>query len=242
MGTAKRAIAGLLRQGGYEVRRISSRPDANFVERARQLIERRESQTLEDFVALSDKYSAPVLGYVRVWNLLTRLAECIDPFDWSLGCTSQLTHALQVIEGMQRDGVSDPDLLLSALVHDIGKLLLLTGEDPVNLGGGNAPIGVFEPGSGFDNCTFQWSHGEFGYMRLRDYVPDHVAWLVRYHSMSIARCEHLMDERDERYFRQYYSVFSQYDRRTKSRFEPPRTLIGDYRDLVEEAFPKPIPF
>jgi hypothetical protein len=79
-------------------------------------------------------------------------------------------------------------------------------------------------------------------MRLRDYVPDQVAWLVRYHSISVAHCEHLMDERDKSYFRQYYRVLSHYDKRTKSLFEPPRTLIGDYRDLVEEAFPKPIPF
>jgi hypothetical protein len=31
---------------------------------------------------------------VRVWDLMERLAQCIDPSDASLYCVSQLVHAL----------------------------------------------------------------------------------------------------------------------------------------------------
>ena len=77
-----------------------------------------------------------------------------------------------------------------------------------------------------------------------DHVPDPVAWLVRYHSVEMERPEirRLMDDRDHSYAERYFEVFHRYDFGTKSMTTLPRTRIEDYHELLDEAFPKPIPF
>jgi hypothetical protein len=73
-------------------------------------------------------------------------------------------------------------------------------------------------------------------------VPEPIAWLVRYHSIDEASCVPLMDERDRDYYERYWKPFSHYDHETKSAFRLPATRLDDYRDLVEDAFPKPFAF
>ena len=203
---------------------------------------RHHAQTHDTVASLQRKYEAPVFGDVRVWELVEMLAQCIDPSDGRLFGASQLFHVLQMLEGMERDGITDPDMLLAALVHDLGKVLLLTGEDPAYVVCMSEPVGAHEPGVGLDNVTMQWNHDLFGSTRLADHVPDHIAWLVRYHSIVFGSCEPLMDERDRDYFERYLRPFSYYDHETKTPFRLPARRIADYRDLVEEAFPKPIRF
>jgi inositol oxygenase len=147
-----------------------------------------------------------------------------------------------MLDGMDRDAVTDPDLVLTALIHDVGKLLLLTGEDPANVTGTNEPIGEYDDGCGLDSCLFQWNHDEFGYSRFKDYVPDHVAWLLRYHSIDPTRWFHLMDERDRAYNERYFTPFRGYDQGTKSPYRVPVHRLEDFRDLIEAVFPDPIPF
>ena len=146
------------------------------------------------------------------------------------------------MSGMERDGIQDPDLLLTALIHDLGKILLLTEEPPENVVCGNTPIGEYEAGIGLDRCVFQWNHDRFAYSRIKDLVPDHVAWLVRYHSVYIPECEHLMDERDRRYVERYLRVFQKYDKGTKSLYRAPTVPLEKYRDLIEGTFPHAIAF
>jgi len=233
---------GLIRRRGYELRPIGAGSEAAFIERAHEIVERHDAQTRDDVAFLTEKYRAPVFGRVRVWEVLEKLALCIDPGDTALGCVSQLTHSLQVAEGLQRNGISDPDLILAALLHDIGKVLLLTGEDPANVGGCNSVLLPSGEGAGLASCVVQWNHDEFGYSRLKDHVPDHVAWLVRYHSARLADYGHLMDARDRQYYEQYYGTFTEIEGQSKALFGQPRTRIEDYRALIDEAFPEPIPF
>jgi hypothetical protein len=214
-----------------------------FAREAQAITERHWAQTRETVAALRRKYEAPVLGRQRVWDLVDRLAFCVDPTDGELHCTSQLVHVQQVVAGMERDGVSDPDLLLTAIVHDLGKVLLLTGEAPENVVGMNAPIGHHPRGAGLDNVVLQWNHDEFIHSRLKDHLPDHVAWLLRYHSIEIPLAAPLMDARDRAYLDRYLRPFRRYDQGTKSPCAlPPRTILDKYRDLVDRAFPDPIPF
>ncbi len=221
---------------------VSHDPQSDFWSRAQPIERRHRAQTVPHVEALRAKYAEPVFGDVAIWDLVTRLGGCIDPTDCRLYCATQLTHVLQVVEGLAQDGVDDPDLLLAALIHDLGKLLLLTDEDPANIVCMNTPIGADGQGIGLDNCTFQWNHDEFGYQRFKDLVPDHVAWLIRYHSVDPVAAEPLMDARDRDYHARYLLPFRRYDHETKSAHLRPSVRIESYRDLLESTFPDPIPF
>lgn len=217
-------------------------PHQRWHENAVPIIARHKAQTAAEVATLRARYEAPVFGHCEVYELVERLGQCIDPSDRRLFGASQLSHVLLMIEAMEADGVLTPDLLLAALIHDLGKLLLLTDEDPANVVGMNAPIGQFEPGTGLDQAVVQWNHDEFGYSRFVEHVPDHIAWLIRYHSVDQPTVSHLYDDRDRRYSDDYLQTFAHYDHETKTPFRAPRTRLEDYREFIEDAFPKPIPF
>lgn len=211
-----------------------------YVRRANEIEARHNAQTADSVRALREKYAVPVLGRVAPWSLVEKLAECIDPTDHKLTGASQQMHVLQIIDAMETEGTATEEWLLVALVHDIGKVLLLTGEAPENVVCMNRPIAVCAPSGGLDNCVFQWNHDEFAYSRLKDYLPDGLAWLVRYHSILPATCEKYMDARDLEYREQYLRPFARYDHGTKSPMYLPQRRLQDYRHVVERALPTSI--
>jgi hypothetical protein len=211
-------------------------------EAAAAIVARHQAQSRDDVLRLRAQYETPVFGDCRVFDLLERLGQCVDPTDCRLYGASQLTHVLLMIEAMEADGVLTSELLLAALVHDLGKLLLLTDEDPANVACMNAPIGHHPDGVGLDHVLVQWNHDEFAYSRLVDHVPDRIGWLVRYHSLDPLAVAHLHDERDRRYTREVLETFSHYDHATKTPYRTPGVRLEDYRDLIDEVFPDPIPF
>lgn len=214
--------------------------DEGYRKRAAAIEARHNAQTVETVAALRKKYAAPVFGLVSPWSLVQKLAQCIDPTDCKLFGASQQLHVLQIIDAMEAEGMATDEWLLVALVHDIGKVLLLTGEAPENVVCMNKPISVCAPGGGLDNCVFQWNHDEFAYSRLKDHLPDGLAWLVRYHSILPETCERYMDARDREYRERYLRPFSRYDHRTKSHLNLPQRRIEDYRHIVERALPATI--
>jgi predicted HD phosphohydrolase len=210
--------------------------------RSRDIIKLHASQSLQDVSNLKRKYERPVFGHVTVWSLIEKLAQCIDPSDTNLLAVSQQIHVLQILEEMESDGVTSQEFILAALVHDIGKVLLLTDEAPENIVGMNTPIGEYEEGVGLDYCVMQWNHDEFGYSRLKDHVSDGLAWLIRYHSISLLDCKKYMDARDKEYTERYLIPFARYDHGTKYAHFLPRKRIEEYRHIVEKYFPDPILF
>lgn len=214
----------------------------SFESDAHAIIARHNAQSVEVVAALRKKYSTPVLGRVPVWSLIENLAQCIDPTDMRLYCVSQRVHVLQILEAMERDGVATRELVLAALLHDLGKILLLTGEAPEHVVCVNYPIGRYPPGVGLDNCLMQWNHDEFAYSRLRDHLPEGIAWLIRYHSIVRSSCEAYMDARDREYADRYLDIFARYDLDTKSPYRLPKKSISEYRHVIEEALPREIIF
>jgi hypothetical protein len=190
---------------------------------------------------LEARYAArPIMGRVHVYDAIAELATVIDPLDPGLGCVSQLTHQLQLATAIEADG-HDEKFVLCALLHDIGKLLLkFTDEDPINVeaGGKKRPL-AGKPGGGLANCVFRWDHGDFAYLRLKDYVPAEIAWVLRLHSIDLEACEPYMDDQDRGYVRSVYNVFVTYDER-KNMYAIPGKRLEDYRPLIERAFPRPI--
>jgi hypothetical protein len=90
--------------------------------------------------------------------------------------------------------------------------------------------------------VLQWNHDEFAYQRFKDLVPDDLAWLIRYHSIERSAADPLMDARDVERADRLLTPFAHYDHATKTPFKLPNVSLLDYRDLIEEAFPDPIPF
>lgn len=197
---------------------------------------------LELPAVLEAKYAKkPVFGKVRVYDLIARLATVINPLEPALGCVSQLTHELQLATAMEKDG-RDEALVLCAFLHDLGTILLATDEDPiyVEAGGMKAPLSGTS-GGGLYGCTFRWDHGDFIYLRMKDYVSPDIAWLLRHHSMDAADCDPYMNEQDRDYSRRFFVPFTYYDDR-KDMYNVPGKRLDDYRDLIDRAFPDEILF
>jgi hypothetical protein len=192
---------------------------------------------------LEAKYAEkPIVGKVRVYDLIARLAAVINPLEPELGCVSQLTHELQLAGAMEQDG-RDEKLVLCALLHDLGTILLATtDEDPmyVEAGGMKAPLSG-SAGGGLYGCSFRWDHGDFIYLRLKDYVSPDVAWLLRHHSMDLDDCEPFMNEQDREYSDRLFVPFRYYDER-KDMFNLPNKRLEDYRPLIDRTFPNEILF
>jgi predicted HD phosphohydrolase len=208
--------------------------------RAKVLYKDHFRQSPEIALGLRKKYERPIFGRMYMYDALNRLSECIDPTDTELYCVDQLVHTLQVATGMEEDGIDDETLILAALVHDLGKITELVGEKPEYVNGPNEPIGENQQGCGLDNAITTWNHDEFAYQRVRDFVPDHVAWLTRFHSLRFDMSKHLMDDRDREYYDKYLGVFRKYDLGTKSVFKLPERRLPHYKSLIEKYFPEPV--
>lgn len=247
MKLAFTAANSVLNKFGFKINRVKSKTARDiereeFHRKSKSIVESHNKQTLENVEYLKKKYKKPVFGQVYVWDLMKELSRCIDPTDPALYCVSQLVHTLQVVEAMEEDGVTDEDMILSALIHDLGKLLLLTDEKPENIVCMNTVITSHEKGIGLDNCIFQWNHDEFVYDRFKDHVPDNIAWIIRYHSIMISPCLDLMDDRDKHYTEKYLKNFRKYDMGSKSIYNIPDRKLEDYRGLIEKYFSVPIMF
>jgi hypothetical protein len=221
----------------------SNTPGADFERNAAAITERHRSQTKTTVQSLRAKYQNALSGHCRVWDVIQKLSVCIDPTDTDLQGVSQYLHVCQVLAAMESEGVRDESLILTALLHDIGKVFLLDGEAPENIVCFISPVEEREPGVGLDRVLFQFGHDEIAYSRLKDHVPEHVAWMIRYHSMELGNGEKYMNQRDREYEQKYLSTFRKFDLGYKSpMFLPANASLDRYRDLVEKWFPKPILF
>jgi hypothetical protein len=212
-----------------------------FRARAKEINARHQEQTPDVVAALHARYAQPIVGEEQPVRLVEMLGQVVDPANPFLGCTSQLTHVLQVLDAMEADGARE-EMRFFALVHDLGKLALLRRERPENVeGNGRRVIGEHEPGVGLDHCTMQYAHGEIVWQRIGHLVPDHLSWLLRYHDMVISDCRPYFDERDREYCERWYRPFVRYDR-TFSAFHLPATRLADQAKLLEEHLPATIAF
>lgn len=245
--TVKQAAFAYLERRGYDMRPREPYQLENVrrffqaeQEARRRYAELDEQVKRELPFMLESKYElTAVLGKVRVYDAIARLAYVINPLEPELGCVSQLTHHLQLANAMEEDG-RDEKLILCALVHDLGTILLLTDEDPINVeaGGKKVPL-TGTPGGGLHQCMFRWDHGDFVYLRLKNHVPKDVAWLLRHHSMDLTRCEPYLDEQDRIYVEELFLPFTHYDDRKDMHFYP-RKQLYHYRELLDRAFPEEI--
>lgn len=215
---------------------------------------------------LQEKWSRKtLLGRLHVWDLMQLLHFTIDHSDHILHYTSQLIHCLQVYNGITRttfdpnkyDARYQRDMQLAALIHDLGKLLTLFGEQDGNVDCMNRLIQHTLPNAsesgpcGLGNMQIQWNHDEYGYQKLRlnPRLPRRVLATVRTHSLReiggpsrrVTKRQwdefssHLTPEdKEDIPFVMHMRLF---DQKTKRRTDVmPDVDIGEVLQLLEEYF------
>jgi inositol oxygenase len=139
-------------------------------------------------------------------DFLDTLVDDSDP-DISL---SQREHLLQTAEAIRADGHEDW-FVLTGLIHDLGKVLCLFGEQQWAVVGDTFPVGcafsdrivypeyfadnpdihdpklqspygVYGEGCGLRNVHLSWGHDEYLYHVVKHYLPEPALYMIRYHS------------------------------------------------------------
>lgn len=166
--------------------------NSEFERHTRGTYKRHHMQTPKTRARLMRRWGgAPILGSVGVWDLLHLLHFTIDHTDTVLRYTSQFIHCLQVYQTVLADPMPEHDdtyrrdMRIAALVHDFGKLLTVFGERDENVDCMNRIKNPLAPPKrrGLDGLEVEWNHDEFGYIKLRRYLPPRVRDVMRYHSL-----------------------------------------------------------
>jgi hypothetical protein len=221
--------------------KFNVQPKNKFDLLAKQIKEKHFSQTIDDVIFLNNKYKNPIFGKLKLWDLFQKLNFCIDPTDKILYQTNQLIHTAQVLKSMEIQQITDEMLYVTAILHDIGKVLLLTEENPCNIVCDNQIIVAHTNKLGFENCFTNWNHDEIAYQRLKDYIPKEYSWLIRYHSINIEKSKSFMNEYDIKMYQEFLLPFSKHDKMSKSQITP--SINWDkYRKMCEKHLPIEIIF
>ena len=152
-----------------------------------------------------------------IWDAFTFLNQLVDDSDPDTDL-DQFQHLLQTSEAIRRDG--HPDwMVLTGLLHDMGKVLCLFGEPQWAVVGDTFPVGckhsdkivypeffqynadstdsryntkygVYSPNCGLRNVHMSWGHDEYVYQMMKDHLPEQGLYMLRYHSFYAQHREH----------------------------------------------------
>ena len=165
-----------------------------------------------DFVARQHQrfITKPETTRSMTWlEALTYLDTLVDDSDPDTDL-SQLQHLLQTAEAIRADGHEDW-FVLTGFIHDLGKILCLSGEPQWAVVGDTFPVGcrfsdnviyhhffnknpdssveqyqtingIYQPGCGLRNVHMSWGHDEYLYQRVKEYLPEPALYMIRFHS------------------------------------------------------------
>ena len=166
-------------------------------------------QTLDFVLGKKQQYLSLDRKRLRVWEALEYLETLVDDSDPDVDFT-QIDHALQTAEAVRR--ANQPRwLVVTGLIHDLGKMLCLYGEPQWAVVGDTFPVGcqfsetcvypeffaanpdashpvystkfgIYEPHCGLDNVHMSWGHDEYVYHVVKDHLPQEALYALRYHS------------------------------------------------------------
>lgn len=210
----------------------------NFAIKASNIKKNHWNQNKETIDELNKKYKNIIFGNFDTWNFIEKLSLCVDPSDKELFCTSQWIHTWQVVEKMEMNNIYNEDFLIAAILHDLGKILLLTDELPQNIVCDNGVIGEHKEKIGWENCITHWNHDEFIYMKLKNHIHKDYSWLLRYHSINLKHSYKYANDYDKNLIEKLLLPFSKYDKLTKSIFNIPKINIDKYKRMIEKHLPK----
>ena len=177
-------------------------------------------QTLEFVEAKKEQYLKLDHKSMGVWEAIELLDTLVDDSDPDTEL-SQLEHLLQTAEAIRKDG-HPRWLILTGLVHDLGKLLCIFGEPQWAVVGDTFPVGcrfsnrvvfpeffelnpdsqderyqtrtgIYEEGCGLDRVHLSWGHDEYLYQVVKDHLPAEALYPIRYHSFYVGHREGAYD-------------------------------------------------
>src|SRR6266540_2918120 len=177
-------------------------------------------QTHEYVLAKEKEYFGLKRGKKSIWEAAEYLNTLVDDSDPDTDLT-QIEHLLQTSEAIRRDG-HPRWMVLTGLLHDLGKVLCLYGEPQWAVVGDTFPVGcafseavvyseffkdnpdisdkryntrygVYSPNCGLNNVHLSWGHDEYIYNMAKDYLPEPALYMLRYHSFYAQHRENAYD-------------------------------------------------
>ena len=168
-------------------------------------------QTLSFVLRKKEQYQKQIIHgkQMGVWQALEYLNTIVDESDPDTALP-QIQHALQTAEKLRHDG-HPRWLILTGLIHDLGKLLITFGEPQWAVSGDTFPVGccyadsiiyydylhnnpdwhnpilqtkygIYNPHCGLNKVHFSFGHDEYLYQVVKDYLPNEACYIIRYHS------------------------------------------------------------
>ncbi len=166
-------------------------------------------QTVDLVKAKKAAYCPLAKQQMGIWEALEYLDTLVDDSDPDTDLT-QVAHALQSSEAARRDGRPDW-FVLTAFMHDLGKVLCSYGEPQWAVVGDTFPVGcafsdrivfpqyfeanpdsshpvystkfgVYSEGCGLSNVDMSFGHDEYLYHVTKAYLPEPAQYMIRYHS------------------------------------------------------------
>ncbi len=166
-------------------------------------------QTLDFVLGKKRDYLAKSRRRMGIWEAMEYLNTLVDDSDPDTDL-SQIEHLMQCAEAIRADG-HPRWMVLTGLIHDLGKILCLFGEPQWAVVGDTFPVGcrysekivfpeffadnpdsrvaeyqtpegIYSAGVGLENVHLSWGHDEYLYHVVKDYLPEEGLAIIRYHS------------------------------------------------------------
>ncbi len=166
-------------------------------------------QTLDFVLEKKREYLAKSRRRMSIWEAMEYLNTLVDDSDPDTDL-SQIEHLMQCAEAIRAEG-HPRWMILTGLIHDLGKILCLFGEPQWAVVGDTFPVGcrysdkivfpeffaenpdsrvpeyqtpegIYSRHCGLDNVHLSWGHDEYLYHVVKDYLPAEGLAMIRYHS------------------------------------------------------------
>jgi inositol oxygenase len=173
-------------------------------------------QTLDFVLNKKAEYTRKTRRVMGIWEAMEYLNTLVDDSDPDTEL-SQIEHLMQTSEAIRADG-HPRWMILTGLIHDLGKVLCLFGEPQWAVVGDTFPVGcrysekivfpeffednpdsqvpeyqtscgIYAEHCGLDNVHMSWGHDEYLYHVVKDYLPPEGLAMIRYHSFYPAHRE-----------------------------------------------------
>jgi inositol oxygenase len=166
-------------------------------------------QTLDFVRSKKAEYLTLSRRRMGIWEAMAYLNTLVDDSDPDTEL-SQIEHLMQCAEAIRAAG-HPRWMILTGLIHDLGKILCLFGEPQWAVVGDTFPVGcrysdkivfpeffaenpdcrvpeyqtdcgIYEAHCGLDSVHLSWGHDEYLYHVVKDYLPAEGLAMIRYHS------------------------------------------------------------